>query len=141
MDYEWLCCISQYMYYTVLREALYIFTIIFFYVRYCLSVFQQKHVVFLISFFQFHWNSLTPQNVVAEFVYCSLYSTCSTNRNWQLLVVLLCRNQIQTNPSSVGTLGLSTPVFVGISQSLKTWHSILFLVYFGGTAYSVQTTE
>lgn len=87
-----------------------------------ISVFQRKHVVFLISFFEFHWNWLTPLNVVAEFVYCPLYSTCSTNRSWQLFVVLLCRNQIQTNLSSIGTLGLSTQVYVGISQSLKTWH-------------------
>lgn len=87
-----------------------------------ISVFQRKHVVFLISFFEFHWNWLTPLNVVAEFVYCPLYSTCSTNRSWQLFVVLLCRNQIQTNLSSIGTLGLSTQVYVGISPSLKTWH-------------------
>lgn len=122
LDYEWLCCISQYMIYAILREFLCISSIIFFYVRYCLSVFQRKHVVFLISFFEFHWNWLTPLNVVAEFVYCPLYSTCSTNRNWQLFVVLLCRNQIQTNLSSIGTLGLSTQVYVGISPSLKTWH-------------------
>lgn len=89
---------------------------------YIISVFQRKHVVFLISFFEFHWNWLTPLNVVAEFVYCPLYSTCSTNRSWQLFVVLLCRNQIQTNLSSIGTLGLSTQVYVGISPSLKTWH-------------------
>lgn len=87
-----------------------------------ISVFQRKHVVFLISFFEIHWNWLTPLNVVAEFVYCPLYSTCSTNRSWQLFVVLLCRNQIQTNHSSIGTLGLSTQVYVGISPSLKTWH-------------------
>lgn len=109
-----------------------------------ISVFQRKHVVFLISFFEFHWNWLTPLNVVAEFVYCPLYSTCSTNRSWQLFVVLLCRNQIQTNLSSIGTLGLSTQVYVGISPSLKTTFvgtSILFLLYIGGTAYSVQHTE
>lgn len=94
--------------------------------------------------FRVHWNWLTPLNVVAEFVYCPLYSTCSTNRNWQLFVVLLCRNQIQTNLSSIGTLGLSTQVYVGISPSLKTTFvgtSILFLLYIGGTAYSVQHTE